>query len=292
MTQRPQAGFDLNQMPGIPESQQLPRVRGGIGKGRGLDSRANRKFFEQDNWDLPTQVSKPSEEVFPKAGGVLGFGTQRGADHLEAQVKAYAMGNDNPFAQDMPQQTPEQRRAMWAMMRRWINTESKGQFNAESEAVPPALGVLQVIESKARADLIKDGIISEEDYPNWKTDSQENMEVAMLYLHHLASKPGGNYGWSTAHDALSAYHAGPTLYSAYRDAVNNEGHDANVNFTMTDSRGRKSTYGKYSRNYANSILNALPPEMVDELDKYFKQAALGAGREFKNREGKAKAEEQ
>jgi hypothetical protein len=288
MTQRPQAGFDLNQLPGIPESQQLPRVRGGIGKGRGLDSPANRKFFEQDNWALPTQVSKPSEEVFPRAGGVLGFGTQAGADHLEAQVKAYAMGNDNPFAQDMPQQTPEQRRAMWAMMRRWINTESKGQFNAESEAVPPAHGVLQVIENKARAELEQDGVIDEKDYPNWKTDSQQNMEVAMLYLHHLASKPSGNYGWSTAHDALSAYHSGPTLYSAYRDAVNNEEHDPNVDFRLVVDGKHKGTYGKRSRNYANSILNAIPPEMVDELDKYFKQAALGAGRHFKNREGKAK----
>ena len=302
MTQRPQGpppqlppltppGFDLNQMPGIPQSQQVPQIRGGIGGGRGLGAPENRRFFEQDNWALPTQMSKPSEEVFKKAGAVQGrgIGTQAGAEKLESEVKAYAMGNDNPFAQDMPQQTPEQRRAMWAMMRRWISTESKGQSVVESGAA--AHGVLQVIESKARADLIKDGVISERDYPNWKTDPQENMEVAMLYLHRLASKPGGNYGWSTAHDALSAYHAGPTLYSAYRDAVNNEGHDANVDFTMTDSRGRKSTYGSRSRNYANSILNAMPPEMVDELDKYFKQAALGAGRQFKNREGKAEVTE-
>ena len=287
MTQRPQAGFDLNQMPGTPESQQLSQVRGGIGAGRWLGRPGHRKFFEQDNWALPTQVSKPSEEVFPKAGaGLLGIGTQAGAEKLEAQVKAYAMGNDNPFAQDMPQQTPEQRRAMWAMMRRWINTESKGESKVESGKA--AHGVLQVIESKARADLIKDGIIREEDYPNWKTDSQENMQVAMLYLHLLASKPSGNYGWSTAHDALSAYHAGPTLYSAYRDAVNNEGHDPNVDFRLVVDGEHEGTYGSRSRNYANSILNALPPEMVDELDKYFKQAALGAGREFKNREGKAK----
>jgi hypothetical protein len=276
MTQRPQSGFDLNQMPGTPESQQLPQVRGGIGAGRGLDTPANRRFFEEGNFDLPHGASQSPRTIYPDSPG---------ARQLDDQVRAYATGPTNDFAQSTTEETPEMNRALWSMLRNWINTESKGAPDAHNEG-SGARGLLQIIESAAFQELVDAEAIDPTKYPDWKTDPQQNMEIGMKYLHRLASFPGGNYGWSTAEDALSAYHAGPTLYSKYRDAVNTGGHDPNVDFTMTHSDGSTSTYGDESRKYAGKVLGGMPPEIREALDEYFSLVSQSAGRHRKSRGGR------
>ena len=286
MTQRPPSvrlppdfrppGFDLNQMPGLPESQQVPQVRGGIGAGRGLDSPANRRFFGERNFDLPHGASQSPRTIYPGSPG---------ARQLDDQVRAYATGPTNDFAQSTTEETPEMNRALWSMLRNWINTESQGAPDAHNEG-SGARGLLQVIESTAFQELVDEGVIDPRDYPDWKTDPQQNMEIGMKYLHRLASFPGGNYGWSTAEDALSAYHAGPSLYSAYRDAVNIGGHDPNVDFRWVEDGEHKGTYGEHSRDYAGKVLGGMPPEIREALDEYFSLVSQSAGKYRKSKGGR------
>ena len=286
MTQRPPSvrlppdfrppGFDLNQMPGLPESQQVPQVRGGIGAGRGLDSPANRRFFGERNFDLPHGASQSPRTIYPGSPG---------ARQLDDQVRAYATGPTNDFAQSTTEETPEMNRALWSMLRNWINTESQGQPDAHNLG-SGARGLLQVIESTAFQELVDEGVIDPKDYPDWKTDPQQNMEIGMKYLHRLASFPGGNYGWSTAEDALSAYHAGPSLYSAYRDAVNIGGHDPNVDFRWVEDGEHKGTYGEHSRDYAGKVLGGMPPEIREALDEYFSLVSQSAGKYRKSKGGR------
>ena len=276
MTQRPPSGFDLNQMPGLPESQQVPQVRGGIGAGRGLDSPANRRFFGEENFDLPHGASQPPRTIYPESPG---------ARQLDDQVRAYATGPTNDFAQSTTEETPEMNRALWSMLRNWINTESQGQPDAHNLG-SGARGLLQVIESTAFQELVDEGVIDPKDYPDWKTDPQQNMEIGMKYLHRLASFPGGAYGGSTAEDALSAYHAGPSLYRAYRNAVNAGEHDPNVNFRWVEDGEHKGTYGEYSRKYAGKVLGGMPPEIREALDEYFSLVSQSAGKYRKSRGGR------